>query len=114
VIESNFRTGQSFKRRRERKRGRVGVLECVCCAQEEEEEEEETLFPVESCGCVPISRLCLQQRRRILVGYIPSVELGARALKENIIAASGFDEVINYQNINCYVIWFIEMCFAMS
>jgi hypothetical protein len=34
---------------------------CVCCAQEEEEEEEETLVPVESCGCVPISRLCLQQ-----------------------------------------------------
>jgi cysteine synthase A len=30
--------------------------------------------------------------RRILVGYILSVELGARALKENIIAASGFDE----------------------
>jgi hypothetical protein len=35
---------------------------CVCCAQEEEEEEEEeTLLPVESCGCVPISRLCPQQ-----------------------------------------------------
>jgi cysteine synthase A len=30
--------------------------------------------------------------RRIFVGYIPSVELGASALKENIIAASGFDE----------------------
>jgi hypothetical protein len=37
------------------------VRVCVCCAQEEEEEEEETLVPVESCGCVPVSRLCLQQ-----------------------------------------------------
>ncbi len=54
--EANFRTGQRFKRRGERERL------CVCCAQEEEEEEEEeTLVPVESCGCVPISRLCLQQ-----------------------------------------------------
>ncbi len=48
--------------------------------------------------------------RRILVGYIPSVELGARALEENIIASSGFDEVINYQNINCYVIWGSSKC----
>jgi hypothetical protein len=46
-------------REEERERERL----CVCCAQEEEEEEEEeeTLVPVESCGCVPISRLCLQQ-----------------------------------------------------
>ncbi len=45
-------------RERERERERL----CVCCAQEEEEEEEEeTLLPVESCGCVPISRLCPQQ-----------------------------------------------------
>ncbi len=57
--EANFRTGQKFKRRRERERERERL--CVCCAQEEEEEEEETLVPVESCGCVPISRLCLQQ-----------------------------------------------------
>ncbi len=42
--------------------------------------------------------------RRIVVGYILSVELGARAMKENIVAASsvyypfveGLDEVINY------------------
>jgi hypothetical protein len=40
--------------------------------------------------------------RRIRVGYILSVELGARAMKENIVAASGLDEVINYQHINCY------------
>jgi hypothetical protein len=50
--------------------------------------------------------------RRILVGYILSVELGARTMKENIVAASGLDEVINYQHINCYVIWFLEMCFC--
>ncbi len=48
--------------------------------------------------------------RRIFVGYIPSVELGASALKENIIAASGFDEVINYQNINCYLVHRNEFC----
>ncbi len=52
--------------------------------------------------------------RRIVVGYILSVELGARAMKENIVAASGLDEVINYQHIICYVICFLEMCFAMS
>jgi hypothetical protein len=41
---------------------------------------------------------------RILVGYILSVELGARTMKENIVAASGLDEVIHYQHIHCYVI----------
>jgi hypothetical protein len=47
---------------------------------------------------------------RILVGYILSVELGARAMKENIVAASGLDEVINYQQINCYVICASSKC----
>ncbi len=62
MIEANFRT--RHKDLRERERERLCVRVCVCCAQEEEEEEEEeeeTLVPVESCGCVPISRLCLQQ-----------------------------------------------------
>jgi hypothetical protein len=48
----------------ETQRERLCVRVCVCSAQEEEEEEEEeeeTLVPVESWGCVPISRLCLQQ-----------------------------------------------------
>jgi len=52
-----------YEKKRER-RERLCVRVCVCCAQEEEEEEEEeeeTLVPVESCGCVRNSRLCLQQ-----------------------------------------------------
>ncbi len=52
---------------------------------------------------------------RILVGYILSVELGARTMKENIVAASGLDEVINYQHIKLLCnLRFLEMCFAMS
>jgi hypothetical protein len=52
--------------------------------------------------------------RRFLVGYILSVELGARVLKENIIDASGFDEVINYQNINCYLVHRNEFCNVLA
>ncbi len=51
-----------FERERERERFCVSRV-CVSCKQEEEEEEEEeeTLAQVERSGCVPISRVCLQQ-----------------------------------------------------